>query len=448
MKSRASLLLVSALLLASLALATPSPHAQSQSQAVPTVYVSPLRTGPYQIGNQFSVSVYLNVTTGLYVSAFDVRLNYTNPHTSYVQGVLQSVSVDYSSNIFSSYYSKGEATVTAECINGISVLSSGSGCTGEVVGQVHLTEALLGQKLSGPLSGPLFSIQFQVTGNGTSTFALDKANIVNPTPDPSNPQINPQFIPVLTLAGVFGNTGVIAFFNFQPSAPDLLISPAILPNHTILFDASGSFVSYNTSIPIVTYSWNFGDGSQAQNKTISSDTHTFALAGNYTVSLRVWDGKDPIGGLSRNISVVPALGALALTIADQSGTPQNGNVQVQLFNTSSSTTPFATKTINQLGGVMFKALSPGNYYLTFSGQGVVSSSKIENVIPGLTRTDTIFLSLVPPSPDYSGLIYAGAILGALGVFAGAIIYHKRKSARVSGKAKGGGSKKLKTRIVS
>jgi hypothetical protein len=453
-KSKKSLILLSAVLVISLFSATISVHAQLQGQTVSTVYVSPTSTccgasGPYQAGNQFSVVVNLKIPSGLYVSAFDVRLNYTNPHTSYAQGVLNALSVDYSNNIFASYQARGEASVTAECINGISVLSTGSGCTGEIVGQVHLTEALLGQKLSGPLDGPLFSILFNVTGASNSIFVVDRADIVNPTPDPANPQVvNPQFIPVLTLAGVFGNSGVIAFFNFQPSPSDLLISPAILPNHTIPFDASGSFVSYNTSIPIVTYSWSFGDGSPTENKTISSDFHSFALPGNYTVSLKVWDSKNEMGQLGRRVSVVPALGAIALTVDDQSGTAQRGNVQVRVFNASSSPAPFVTRTVNQLGGVLFSSLSPGDYYLTFSGQGIVNSSKKETVIPGFTTTDTIYLSSTPPSADYAGLIYTGAILGAIGVFGGAIIYQKRKSRKRSVKARGGTSTKVKTKNVS
>jgi hypothetical protein len=445
------LLFVFVLLFATLLSATPSPRAQSSSSTITTVYVSPTSTccisnTPYKPGQTFSVSVNVSLASGEYLSSFDVRVNYTNYHSSYVQGVLDALSVDYSSNLFSSYEARGQTVVPAECINGISVLTTASGCSSDTIGQVHLTEVLLGQaKLAGPLIGQLFRIIFNVTGYGSSAIVPDSANVVNPTPDPSNPQeINPQFIPTLTKGGVFGNKGVVAFFNFQPS--DASVSPAVLPNNQVSFDASGSFVSYNISSHIETYSWSFGDGSGVENVTISSNVHTFAQTGNYNVSLIVWDSKNAQGVFSRVVPVVPALGGLALTVEDQSGTTINGGVQVGLFNTSASPTPYTTKTINALGGVTFSRLAPGNYYVTFSGQGFLDRSKTERVIPGLTTGDAIRLARTPSSPDYSALIYGGAILAALGIFSSAIIYQKRKSARRSGKVKARASNTKNRRV--
>jgi PKD domain len=288
---------------------------------------------------------------------------------------------------------------------------------------------LLSQKITGPSSSlQLFSITFNVTGPGASRFFVDEANLVNPYGDPSNPQqLNPQFIPVLEEGGVFGNTGVVAFFNFQPSNPS--VSPSILPNNPndpALFDASGSFVPNDTSDHIQTYSWNFGDGTTGVGVTV---THVFREPENYTVSLTVYDSNGKMNETSRLVPVVPALGSITLTVEDQSGTAISGSVVVQLFNTSSSTTPFASQSPNEAGGVTFDSLTPHNYTLTFSGGGFEDASKTETVIPGWTTMDTIYLTQIPPSQNNSGLIYAGAIVAASGAFAGALIYQRRKRAK-------------------
>jgi hypothetical protein len=190
------------------------------------------------------------------------------------------------------------------------------------------------------------------------------------------------------------------------------------------------------------FSWNFGDNNVGTGATIQ---HSFSLPGNYTVALRVWDNKNETGGLTRQVWVMPALGNLGLTVNDRSGNPQRGNVQVRLFNSSSSSIPFMVKTTDATGGIVFKGLTPGTYYLTFSGQGFESGSKTERVIPGWTSLDTLYLAAVPTPPDYSGLFYIGTILAGLGIITGVIIYQKRKDTARPGKGQGRGSGRLKVK---
>jgi PKD repeat protein len=381
----------------------------------------------------FSVDVNLNLVSGEVINGFDVRVNYTNPHSGISQGVLRAASIDYSTNIFSPYGN----TVLEQCIDGVAV-NNGSGCTSDVLGQVHFGEFVLGRTLPGPLTGRLFSVTFQVTGGGNSTFTVDTATVVNPTPDLSNSGlISPQYIPVLKKAGVFGNFGVTAFFDYQPDySQDSIVSPSILPNQPASFDASNSFVANDSLMGFRSYYWSFGD-TGTLNGTASVVSHTFGLPGAYTVALTVTDNKGQTGSLSRRVSVLPALGNIALTVENQAGTLQRLNVRVRVFNSSSSSTPFLNQTTDGNGQVNINRLVPADYYLTFSGAGIVTSSKMESAIPGFTRQDTVHVSFVPVPQDYSGLIYLGTILGGLAIITGLIVYQKsRRSAKKSGKAHG------------
>ena len=417
------------LILVSIMSAGPPLRGQSSLQ-ISTVYISPITTCctspnvPYTTNSLFGIGVNLNLAAGQSINVFDVRINYTNPHTFVQTGVLQAMSVDYSNNIFSPY----AYSVVQQCIDGQPVPASGPTCINDVVGQVHFGESILGRTLSGPLNGELFKVNFKVTGNGTSLFAVDRAEVVNPVPDPSNPQlVAPEDIPVITGAGIFGNAGVVAFFDYHPENPS--VSPSLLPNHAVTFDASASFVPVNSSMGFRSYAWDFGDGSPTVNTPNAVLPHTFALPGNYTVSLNVTDDKNESGVLSREVSVLPALGNLALSVQDTSGTYQRGNVRLRLYNSSSSSTPIFNQTTDGNGLATIIRLLPGTYYLTYSGQGIVPGSKSETVIPGFTQQDTIFVTLVPRLPDYSGIIYLGTILGGLAAVTAVIIYQKARSAR-------------------
>ncbi len=61
-----------------------------------------------------------------------------------------------------------------------------------------------------------------------------------------------------------------------------------LVGHSIALDASGSFDPAGQGGGALSYSWQFGDGTQASGPTVS---HSYALAGTYTVLLTVRSGK-------------------------------------------------------------------------------------------------------------------------------------------------------------
>jgi PKD repeat protein len=69
----------------------------------------------------------------------------------------------------------------------------------------------------------------------------------------------------------------IASFNWSPLIPDL--------SELVTFDASASMPFGGE---IVSYYWNFGDGSYAYGKIV---THQYSSAGNYTVTLNITDSE-------------------------------------------------------------------------------------------------------------------------------------------------------------
>jgi len=434
--------LVSVLLLVLTIVLSAAPPLQGQSSGqISTIYISPVKTCcgspnvPYLPGYTFQVDVNLSLVAGESINVFDVRVNYTNPHSYVVAGVLKAVSIDYSNNIFSAY----GTSVLEDCVDGQPIPANGPTCPFDVLGQVHFAESILGAKLTGPLNGQLFGVTFQVTGNGTSTFAVDTAQAVNPTPDPSDPQlIGPEAIPLLKQGGIFGNRGVVAFFDYKPS--NLSVSPSLLPNQPVVFDASASFVANDSSMGFRSYFWDFGDR-QTANVSNPVYPHSYALPGNYTVSLNVTDINGETGILARMVSVLPALGDLSLTVQDRSGNLQRQNVRILLFNSSSSSLPIFNQTTDFNGHANIKGLVPATYYLTYKGQGIIPGSKSEKVIPGFTQEDTVFVSIVPTPPDLSGIIYLGTILGGLGAVGAAIAIQRTRSAR---RKRGSTARALKT----
>jgi PKD repeat protein len=79
-------------------------------------------------------------------------------------------------------------------------------------------------------------------------------------------------------------------FTYAPSTP---ISKA-----SVTFDAS---LSTDSDGRIVSYTWNFGDGSQGSGQVVK---HEFSTMGTYTVTLTVTDDRSQSASLSKNVSVL------------------------------------------------------------------------------------------------------------------------------------------------
>ncbi len=90
------------------------------------------------------------------------------------------------------------------------------------------------------------------------------------------------FLVVLTLAatvksGITSDQSPVASFTYSPTAP--------MPGDIITFDASASYAPSGT---IVSYTWDFGDGTVATSAS-PTITHSYLIDGTYTVQLTVTD---------------------------------------------------------------------------------------------------------------------------------------------------------------
>jgi PKD repeat protein len=81
----------------------------------------------------------------------------------------------------------------------------------------------------------------------------------------------------------------VPLFTYSPSAP--------ITHADVTFDAS---LSTDSDGRIVSYAWNFGDGSQASGPLVK---HNYGTNGTYTVTLTVTDDRSQSASLSKSVSV-------------------------------------------------------------------------------------------------------------------------------------------------
>ena len=98
------------------------------------------------------------------------------------------------------------------------------------------------------------------------------------------------------------------------------------------FNGSGSSDSDGS---IVSYSWNFGDGTNGSDVTAS---HTYATGGVYTVTLTVTDDATATGATSQNVTVSSSTSGLSVALAGSStndGPTWTANVAITVTNNGS-----------------------------------------------------------------------------------------------------------------
>ncbi len=93
----------------------------------------------------------------------------------------------------------------------------------------------------------------------------------------------------------FGYTVIIP--NISPIAAFTESASIVYTGEVIVFDASGS---YDPDGYIASYSWDFGDGNTGSGVTVS---HSYVDDGEYTVTLRVFDGNGAFGSKTASILV-------------------------------------------------------------------------------------------------------------------------------------------------
>jgi PKD repeat protein len=375
----------------------------------------------------------MNLTAGQSINGFDIRLNYTNywTPTQSSPGVIQanaSLGFNFANNVFSGR----DPLSSAACIDDIVVISSAICPTDDaIIGQVHLAQTILGASMSGPLQAQfLFSVTFNVKGIGSSMFIVDRGHLLNP--GSTNPDVSPQFVQVTTGAGIFGNTPIVAFFDYLPQTP-----PSVLAGDSTTLDASASVGSTKSGpVPLAQprYSWNFGDGSQNLTGSNPIVHHQFLIAGNYTVKIAVSDmSTGQAGSFQRVVPVSAVLGGVEVIVRNSQGGGINTIVLVQIHNSSTPNAPLCghcSGSINTGGTVLFRGLSPGFYTLTLSGPAVTPSSSQTQVYAGWTAQAWVYMTLkTVPQPDTTVLFILAGVTGLGVALAGVAMFLQRRKRR-------------------
>jgi len=114
---------------------------------------------------------------------------------------------------------------------------------------------------------------------------------------------------------VFPTFGPTANFTYSPSNPFV--------NGTVTFDASSSAPGWNGTAPttIVTYTWDFGDGTLPVTENDPLTTNIYTAAANYTVTLNVTDTMGWWDTASQTLEVYTA--ELGLTIVTDKPEPRS-----------------------------------------------------------------------------------------------------------------------------
>jgi hypothetical protein len=443
--------LIVLVMLASLALlVVPSQLRSVQAQSFSKVYLTNSGGFPTNCcaapGYLLKVSVLMDLASGETINGFDVRIDYSGWGQALcivcARGTLGFI--NYTANVFADQ----SPSVLADAADGITLSSQANWPTDDSPsgGQFHLGETVI-SSVSGPLSGALlFNINFYVNGTGTSLFTIDRANLVNPG---TLPLPNPHYLQVLTAAGVFSNTGIVPFFDFQPTIP-----PFILPGVPVAFDASEGFYG-NSGHPIAgtssNYTWFFGDGTLPELGGLMVQ-HTFVSAGNFTVVLKLnaTSSGFALWNFTRTVPVSANLGALDFRVLDTNGSPATTatglGVRVFLYNFSTFITPFANRTANPLGEVVFTGLAPGTepclpplpagsnscrtYYFRILGPALVTEHTEQfQISPGWTSQERAYYAVVGIAPrngiDTASIVYLSIIVGGIAIVGGVLFFQRR-----------------------
>jgi PKD repeat protein len=205
-------------------------------------------------------------------------------------------------------------------------------------------------------------------GDGTSVTGVMPA---------AHTYTNGTYIVKLTVTDYFGNVGVAleTITVGEAGAPTAVInvtpSTTGIAPFTVYFDASGSsVVSGCGSCSIVSYAWNFGDGSTGTGMTIS---HAYTVAGTYIVVLTVTDSNGNTGYDSETIKVnaagVPS--TITLLASPNPVTPGGGNSLITATVKDGGGNPVTNGTI-----VNFSATSPGTLSGTTTTTGGIATTTL------------------------------------------------------------------------
>jgi hypothetical protein len=245
------------------------------------------------------------------------------------------------------------------------------------------SSAFVGATRLGPVSGAsgsgvLATISLNVENTGACTLALSDTKLINNTAG---------LTAHTTQDGYFHTTRPACAFEFLPLYPS--VSEATTFNATASYDPDGG--------SIVSYTWDFGDGTGEVTETDPFTTHTFSEYKVYTVSLNVtddegewWNTQKYAAIVKRDVAVTDVKAShstvIAGTIVFVNATLSNkGDIQEQ-FNIAAyyNTSLIGTKSVT-LGASMKKTVT-FEWNTTSVPMGTYTLKAVADTLPYETNT--------------------------------------------------------------
>jgi len=168
------------------------------------------------------------------------------------------------------------------------------------------------------------------------------------------PHQNVDWYPLMRPWSPIPSPPPVAIFSYTPETPYV--------TETVTFDASAS---YDSDGVIISYMWDFGDGSPPVTETDPITTHSYNYPGNYTVTLTVTDNDLQTGSATKTIRVVPY--RLILDLYSQQPDPYSGkgpNQPCDAFQPQATVILYANLTYNDEPvankEVTFQVFDPNN----------------------------------------------------------------------------------------
>jgi len=167
----------------------------------------------------------------------------------------------------------------------------------------------------------------------------------------------------------------------KPPVANFTFYPEPKVNETITFNAS---LSYDPDGHIVSYEWDFGDGTKASGSVVN---HTFTAPGTYRVTLTVTDNEGLTTSISKIITIYPDL------IVESIEVPSN------MVAGNTYTIKVSVKNIGNANATAFKvSLKANGYYIgnrTISSLNISETKEVEFIWTPSAGTYTLTAEVDP-----------------------------------------------------
>ena len=191
--------------------------------------------------------------------------------------------------------------------------------------------------------------------------------------------------------GTLASVSALVVITAQPTAIFLFSPTPVGVNQDVFFNASQS--SAVGGRRLVSYSWNFGDGTTDSGVTVA---HRFARTGTYTVLLTVADDGRGVASVTQAVTVTSALTAPTAAVTFSPQSPRLGTTV--FFNAGSSvagTAPIVSYRFNWGDGTQEVVGSSQTQSHVFTAAGTYSVRLTVTDELGRTGTTTTAVTVVP-----------------------------------------------------